>query len=439
MDNRSLQIERETMLRVYGRESMCDYRKVGEEELWGPDYVAMAKAMGAEGVSVTKAADFAPALEAAIDSRKPTLISVETELETPQYRAIWYPYPSNFNDTWKAGPLGRGGHACPSGATSMASELILKDPTLLRAVLPRRRRSGSAPTSGESVDVANPATGETIGTVPYFRAAETRRAVAAAEAALPAWRSLLAKERGRLLRRWFDLVIENQDDLARLLTAEQGKPLHEALAEVVSGAQFIEWFAEEARRAYGETIPTPAHDRRIVVIKQPIGVCAAITPWNFPNTIITRKAGAALAAGCTMVVRPATETPFSALALSELAARAGIPAGVLNVDHRAPAGDGPRAHHEPGGAQAVLHRLDRGRQDPDGAECEHHQEARPRARRQCAVHRVRRRRRRRCGGGRGCLEVPQHGPGLCRRQPLLRPRRRVRRVLVEAGRQGVES
>ena len=167
--------------------------------------------------------------------------------------------------------------------------------------------------------------------MPYFRAEETRRAVEAAEAALPEWRSLLAKERGRLLRRWFDLVIENQEDLARLLTAEQGKPYKEALSEVVSGAQFIEWFAEEARRAYGETIPAPAYDRRVVVIKQPVGVCAAITPWNFPSTIVTRKAGAALAAGCTMVVRPATETPYSALALSDLAARAGIPAGVLNV------------------------------------------------------------------------------------------------------------
>ena len=177
----------------------------------------------------------------------------------------------------------------------------------------------------------NPATGDVIGRVPDFGAVETQRTIAAAQEALPAWRAMLAKERGRLLRRWFDLVIENQEDLARILTAEQGKPYREALAEVVSGAQFIEWFAEEARRAYGETIPTPAHDRRIVVIKQPIGVCAAITPWNFPNTIITRKAAAALAAGCTMIVRPATETPFSALALAELAERAGIPAGVLNV------------------------------------------------------------------------------------------------------------
>lgn len=212
----------------------------------------------------------------------------------------------------------------------MAAELVLKDPTLLREFC-HVGGEWVAADSGATAAVLNPATGEEIGQVPYFGAAETRRAVEAADAALPAWRALLAKERGRLLRAWFDLVIENQEDLARILTAEQGKPYSEARSEVVSGAQFIEWFAEEARRAYGETIPTPAHDRRIVVVKQAIGVCAAITPWNFPNTIITRKAGAALAAGCTMVVRPATETPYSALALSELAARAGIPAGVLNV------------------------------------------------------------------------------------------------------------
>ncbi|KRF22391.1 NAD-dependent succinate-semialdehyde dehydrogenase [Phycicoccus sp. Soil802] len=212
----------------------------------------------------------------------------------------------------------------------MTAQLGLEDPTLLRELCHVGGQWVPAD-SGDTVPVANPADGGQVGTIPYFGAAETRRAVEAAEAALPAWRGLLAKERGRLLRRWYDLVMENQQDLARILTAEQGKPYKEALSEVVSGAQFIEWFAEEARRAYGETIPAPAHDRRVVVIKQPIGVCAAITPWNFPNTIVTRKAAAALAAGCTMVVRPATETPFSALALSDLAARAGIPAGVLNV------------------------------------------------------------------------------------------------------------
>ena len=185
--------------------------------------------------------------------------------------------------------------------------------------------------SGESAEVHNPANGAVVGRVPVFGAAETRRAVDAAARALPGWRGMLAKERGRVLRRWFDLVIDHQEDLARILTAEQGKPFAEALSEVVSGAQFIEWFAEESRRAYGETIPAPAPDRRVVVVKQPIGVCAAITPWNFPSTIVTRKVAAALAAGCTMVLRPDTTTPFSALALADLAVRAGVPAGVLNV------------------------------------------------------------------------------------------------------------
>lgn len=215
------------------------------------------------------------------------------------------------------------------------SKLALKDPDLLRT---RAFVNGEwiAADSGETVAVNNPATGEVVGTIPQMGAAEARRAIEAANAALPGWRAVLAKQRGRLLRRWFDLIIENQDDLAQLMTAEQGKPLSEARSEVVSGAAFIEWFAEEARRAYGETIPAPAADRRVVVIKQPVGVCAAITPWNFPNTIITRKAAAALAAGCTMVVRPASNTPYSALALAELAHRAGIPPGVFNVITGAP-------------------------------------------------------------------------------------------------------
>lgn len=193
---------------------------------------------------------------------------------------------------------------------------------------------------GATITVNNPATGEAIGTVPQMGASEARRAIEAASAALPAWRATLAKERGRLLRAWFELIIANRDDLALILTSEQGKPLHESLGEVVSGAAFIEWFAEEARRTYGETIPTSAHDRRIVVIKQPIGVCAAITPWNFPNTIITRKVAAALAAGCTIVVRPASSTPYSALVLAELAHRAGIPPGVFNVVTGSPRGIG---------------------------------------------------------------------------------------------------
>jgi len=179
--------------------------------------------------------------------------------------------------------------------------------------------------------VHNPADGVQIGTVPRMGAAETKRAIEAAHAAWPAWRAKTAKERAAILRKWYDLMMANQEDLAILMTVEQGKPLTESRGEIAYGASFIEWFAEEAKRVYGDTIPAPAADRRIVVIKQPIGVCAAVTPWNFPNAMITRKAGPALAAGCTMVIKPASQTPYSALALCELAERAGIPKGVLSV------------------------------------------------------------------------------------------------------------
>ena len=212
----------------------------------------------------------------------------------------------------------------------MTSELRLSDAQLFKTQCLVNGQWIDAD-GGGTISVINPATGETIGTVPQMGALDARRAIEAAAAALPSWRATLAKERARLLRKWFDLIIANQDDLALILTTEQGKPLKESLEEIVSGAAFIQWFSEEARRTYGETIPTAAHDRRFVVIKQPIGVCAAITPWNFPNTIITRKVAAALAAGCTMVVRPASSTPYSALVLAELAQRAGIPAGVFNV------------------------------------------------------------------------------------------------------------
>ncbi|MFT0180446.1 NADP-dependent succinate-semialdehyde dehydrogenase [Pseudomonas benzopyrenica] len=185
--------------------------------------------------------------------------------------------------------------------------------------------------SGATVKVDNPATGETLGTIPKLGRAETKRAIDAANRALPAWRALTAKERSAKLRRWYELMIENQDDLGRLMTLEQGKPLAEAKGEIVYAASFIEWFAEEAKRIYGDTIPGHQADKRILVIKQPIGVAAAITPWNFPTAMITRKAGPALAAGCTMVIKPASQTPYSALALVELAERAGIPKGVLSV------------------------------------------------------------------------------------------------------------
>jgi succinate-semialdehyde dehydrogenase/glutarate-semialdehyde dehydrogenase len=185
--------------------------------------------------------------------------------------------------------------------------------------------------SGQTIKVNNPATNEIIGTVPKMGAAETRRAIEAADRALPAWRALTAKERATKLRRWFELLMENQDDLGRLMTMEQGKPLTEAKGEIAYAASFIEWFAEEAKRVYGDTIPGHQADKRILVLKQPIGVTAAITPWNFPAAMITRKAGPALAAGCTMVIKPASQTPFSALAMVELAHRAGIPKGVLSV------------------------------------------------------------------------------------------------------------
>jgi succinate-semialdehyde dehydrogenase/glutarate-semialdehyde dehydrogenase len=182
-----------------------------------------------------------------------------------------------------------------------------------------------------TLEVNNPATGEILGTVPKMGANETRRAIQAAKNAFVDWGRKPAKERSILLRQWHDLIMANVEDLGKLMTAEQGKPVTEAKGEVAYAASFIEWFAEEAKRVYGDTIPSPWNDRRLVVIKQPIGVCAAMTPWNFPAAMITRKAGPALASGCTMVAKPASATPFSALALAALAERAGIPAGVFNV------------------------------------------------------------------------------------------------------------
>ena len=185
--------------------------------------------------------------------------------------------------------------------------------------------------SGQTIEVDNPATGEVLGYVPKMGQVETRRAIEAAERALPEWRALTAKERAAALRRWFELMVTNQEDLARLMTLEQGKPLAESRGEILYAASFIEWFAEEGKRIYGDTIPGHQVDKRLMVIKQPIGVTAAITPWNFPAAMITRKAGPALAAGCTMVIKPASQTPFSALAMAALAEQAGIPPGVLSV------------------------------------------------------------------------------------------------------------
>ena len=208
--------------------------------------------------------------------------------------------------------------------------LALKDPTLLRQA---NYIDGAwiAADDGATLEVRNPANGKVVGTVPKCGKGETRRAIEAADRALIDWRARTAKERHAILIRWFDLMMENQEDLARIMTAEGGKPLTEARGEIAYGASFIQWFAEEGKRVYGDVIPSPVGGRRMMVIKQPVGVCGAITPWNFPNAMIGRKAGPALAAGCTMVLKPASATPYSALALAELGERAGIPKGVFSV------------------------------------------------------------------------------------------------------------
>src|SRR6202167_2373907 len=206
----------------------------------------------------------------------------------------------------------------------------LKDPLLLRELC--FIDGGWAPADGGgTLAVHNPATAEKLGVIPNMGAPECRRAIAAAAAALPAWAARTAKDRATVLRRWFDLMLVHQDDLAVLMTAEQGKPLAESKGEIAYAASFIEWFAEEGKRLYGDVIPGHQADKRILVLRQPVGVVAAITPWNFPAAMITRKAGPALAAGCTLVCKPATQTPYSALALAELAHRAGVPKGVFNM------------------------------------------------------------------------------------------------------------
>jgi succinate-semialdehyde dehydrogenase/glutarate-semialdehyde dehydrogenase len=212
----------------------------------------------------------------------------------------------------------------------MAAPLDLKDPSLFREACYIDGNWVGAD-SNQTIDVTNPANGDLLGTIPKMGADETRKAIEAANNAYPLWRGRTAKERAAILRKWFNLMMENQEDLAKMMTAEQGKPLKESMGEIVYAASFIEWFAEEGKRVYGDIIPQHAPGKRIVVTKEPIGVCAAITPWNFPAAMITRKCGPALAAGCTMVVKPATATPYSALALAELAHRAGVPAGVFSV------------------------------------------------------------------------------------------------------------
>ena len=208
--------------------------------------------------------------------------------------------------------------------------LKLNDPSLLRqqAYIDGAWCDADA---GKTAPVVNPATGETLGTVPHMGAAETRRAIDAANAAWPAWRGKTARERALVLRTWNDLMLANADDLAAIMTAEQGKPLAESKGEIAYAASFIEWFGEQAKRIEGDVLESPARDRRIVVTKEPIGVCAAITPWNFPAAMITRKVGPALAAGCPIVLKPAGLTPYSALALAVLAERAGVPKGVFSI------------------------------------------------------------------------------------------------------------
>jgi succinate-semialdehyde dehydrogenase/glutarate-semialdehyde dehydrogenase len=302
---------------------------------------------------------------------------------------------------------------------------LLKDPSLLVT---------KAYVAGQWVDaddastfpVVNPARGDVICQVPNLGRAETARAIKAAQVAMKDWAARPAKERSVILRRWFDLMMANQDDLGTILCAEMGKPLAEAKGEIAYGASFIEWFGEEAKRVYGETIPGHQRDKRLMVIKQPIGVVASITPWNFPNAMITRKCGPALAVGCGFVARPAAETPLSALALALLGERAGLPAGIFSVITSKKSSDiGKEFCENPairkltftGSTEVGRILLQAGRRP--GAEMQHG------AGRQRALHRLRRRRsgcRRR---GRDDVEVPQQRPDLRLRQPHLRAVRRL--------------
>jgi len=253
--------------------------------------------------------------------------------------------------------------------------------------------------SGATLEVNNPATGEILGTVPKMGVNETWRAIEAAKDAFIDWSRKPAEERSVLMRRWHNLIMANLDDLGALMTAEQGKPLTEAKDEVAYAASFIEWFAEEAKRVYGDTIPSPWNDGRLVVIKQPIGVCAAVTPWNFPAAMIARKAAPALAAGRTMVAKPAESTPYSAFALAVLAERAGIPSGVLNVLTGEARGIGGEMTCNRC-SQDYLHRLNGSRPPAHETELLYGKEAFPGVRRECALYRFRRCRSR-CGRGRG--------------------------------------
>ena len=303
----------------------------------------------------------------------------------------------------------------------------LKDQALLRhqAFIDGEWQSAD---NGATFEVVDPSNGASLGTVPHMGAAETRRAIDAANAAWPAWRKKTAKERAAIMRRWYDLMIENADDLAMILTTEQGKPLAEAKGEIMYAASFIEWFAEEGKRVEGDTLASPAADKRIVVTKEPIGVCAAITPWNFPAAMITRKVGPALAAGCPIVVKPAEATPFSAFAMAVLAERAGVPKGVLNIVTGDPKAIGGEMTSNPivrklsfTGSTAVG-RLLAAQSAPTV------KKVIAGTGRQRAVHRVRRRRSRRRRGRRDRIEVSQQRADLRVHEPLLRARACLRRV-----------
>ena len=302
----------------------------------------------------------------------------------------------------------------------------LKDPTLLRhqAFIDGEWQGAD---DGATFEVVDPSNGASLGTVPKMGAAETRRAIDAANAAWPAWRKKTAKERAAIMRRWYDLMIENADDLALILTTEQGKPLAEAKGEIAYAASFIEWFAEEGKRVAGDTLASPAADKRIVVTKEPIGVCAAITPWNFPAAMITRKVGPALAAGCPIVVKPAEATPFSAFAMAVLAERAGVPKGVLNIltgDPKAIGGEmtsNPIVRKLSFTGSTAVGRLLAAQSAPTV------KKVYAGTGRQRAVHRVRRRRSRRRRGRRDGIEVSQQRADLRVHEPVLRARACLRR------------
>jgi succinate-semialdehyde dehydrogenase / glutarate-semialdehyde dehydrogenase len=300
--------------------------------------------------------------------------------------------------------------------TSMKIQARLQDPSLLR----EQAFVGGVWISaddGGTLPVTDPATFAQIGTVPALGAVETRRAILAAEAAWPAWRALPSSERGRLLETWYDPMIEHLEDLALIMTVEQGKPLAEARGEIRYGAGFIKWFAEEARRIYGDTVPAPTADRRIILLKEPVGVCAAITPWNFPTAMITRKAGPALAAGCPIVIKPSELTPYSALALAVLAERAGIPKGVVSIVTGTPQGIGGELTSHDAVRKLSFTGLDTGWPHADAAMRRHREARQLRARRQRALHHLRRCGHRPCRFGIDGQQIPQRWTDLRLRQP----------------------